>query len=324
MASTSYDRKYELTFGYPGFEYGGLETGTSSGNTSSSGYVDYNSEPGDARKITNLHITANFEKSTTGNGSKDTPNKIVVYNMSPATEEVLHNEDVYISIRAGYASDKELPVLFSGQVKASYTEKKGTDRLTHIICGNAHVSKKNTRVSVSYPPSTAKTDVIKDLALKFNGISQGYLALEDLEGSLYNSGRSFNGNLSDILDTVCKENSLKWFVDENKIFVVPLVFINPSSSDFKTLIKRAYEISSTSLLSIRPERSTENNYSFSPDAKGGLNIDMLLDGRVKIGEYIKIKDGEFQGTYKVADIKHKLSYEGKDWTTSVSCTFAEG
>ena len=316
MAS-AFDRKYELVFGTPAVSVKTYFPAVSD-ELAGSGYEDYNTEPGDARIITDLQLEASITKSGIGNGSKDSSVVIKVYNMTKETEAVLYQEGAYIHLRAGYATDLELPTIFAGQVKQVRTVTQGSDRVTHITCGSGYIPKKNLRVSETFPNTVSKADIIRQLVVKYTGLSTGYLAIRDLEDKYYNSGRTFSGRLSAIMDTITRENGLKWFIDDNKVYVYPKVFINPGDSDFFFLTKKALQLNSENMLSLKKEKDSASSFSGSKETKSGINIKILLDGRVSQGDYVVVEDEDLGGTYEVQTVKHIISYRGTQYFTDIS------
>ena len=220
-----YKRMYEITISEPLINPSDYNEATEVKESGSTGKRDgdYNTTD-DAKQIiiTELEITATISKSR--NQSTNSLD-LIIHNLNEDTRSLLEKDGTMILLKAGYESihkeHSNLPTLFVGQVQSVEVTKTGTNITTAIKAGDGSEMLKNQRISYQAKPNTPVKEVIKDLALGFDNVVEGHLALEDIEGEIFPTGYSAFGLLKDILDEVCKSRKLRFSIEDSSIYVFP-------------------------------------------------------------------------------------------------------
>jgi hypothetical protein len=312
-----------------------------------SDFVTVNKE-GVAKEITQLQMkaTVNWGKEGTA-GSNPQESLIEVYNLSPITRKFLRKNDTVL-LRAGYTqtyetvvsdkdgtskSRKELPLVVTGQARRIVTKKVGQNTITKIFIKDAGFVADNLRTSRRYEEGTTYREVIEDLAafLASAGIPTGNLdiglqqftnfdytdasgkqPLKDLNNDVGVQGMAISGYALNELSSFCAGIGYRAYTSLGKLYVEPIY--SGGIRDYVIILPE--NIKGT----IREEVDTSSKNETQGDAKSGIIFDTFLNGKIKLNVGVKIKGiKEYEGSYKVTSITHKLDLEGKDWTTEVSC-----
>lgn len=278
----------------------------------------------DTFTVSDVRIQATI--STTVNNSASPYTEIKLYNVSEEVKTKLKEPLAYISLSAGYALDvnqdetneeDELPMLFIGDVVESFSLKQGMDVVTVIKAKDSELAKSSAYISVLYNSGTHVRDILKDIVNKYMPkVSIGDIRVgDDEDGTLTIPKKVLNfpfigyGRVTDVLDELAKDFSLVTYIIGNKFYA--------HNKDYK----QAREV-----VVVEPKNVIDNvfpaNSTNSPSVSGtraGVRVKLFLDGRVDTSKHMKLEGfGEFDGDYKIVDVKHTLDSRGKDWFTHVT------
>lgn len=172
--------------------------------------------------ITDLDVIMKIEKTR----SASTNNlDLTIYNLSESTQALLRVKGAMVIVKAGYESlhgtHSNLPTLFIGQVDNVEVSKQDTRVATRVRAADGLELLKNQRISYEAEAGAKVTDVVRDLALGFNNVVEGHLALQDIEGEVFPTGYSAFGILKDVLGELCKSRQLRYSIENNSIYVYP-------------------------------------------------------------------------------------------------------
>lgn len=103
-------------------------------STLTGGFIDYRTIPDQAKVITNpFQMDAEIKYETPKVAStKSQVSKFKFYNIGEELRDFISKNDVVI-LKAGYETDSELPLAFTGTVQKVSTERVGADLVTTII-----------------------------------------------------------------------------------------------------------------------------------------------------------------------------------------------
>lgn len=278
--------------------------------------------------IDDLQITASI-KGNANTSSNSNSSIIKIFNLSKQTRGVIEKKGNYVILRAGYAQDEELRIIFVGQVEEFETARQGSDLVTTLKCIDGQMPTNSVRISKKFSRDNTYGDVINYLVDTYerNGIARGDVVLGGWEypptdytqlpviknnpfGYLLVNGFSCTGFLHQVLDNICKQMGYVSYITNGKIFVHPKGY---------TSTVEQYEFTSKQMKSIRKSGSTTSNTSIS-DGLDGIKIITFLDGRLDIDKRVKILDGDHQGTYKIITKSHELDYKFGSWDSTITCT----
>jgi hypothetical protein len=346
-----FDRKYKLTVGLPpslvevDIFSPPMEEGTTQADFVNN--QDWRTlSVKNAVEITDLQIQANIKSNSnsTSNTSKTT---ISIYNLSKRTIDIIAKTNNYVILEAGYAQDKELEMIFSGQVRDVVTTRQGQDLITELFCEDAYTPNNYIKISKKFTRDNTYGQVLKYLVDKYaeNGITTGdfiddWADVASREVATPNStkilakkaipqeyaqtpvvmarpantktsnGLVLMGYLHQALDKVCAQMGYVNYITNGRLFVHPKGY---------TKMVEQFELSTKIMKSIRPMGSKSGGGSLGKGIEG-ISITTFLDGRLDVDKSIKILDGDHAGEYKIITKEHKLDYEGSSWDTLITCT----
>lgn len=284
--------------------------------------------PRNAVEIIDLHIEATITMMKSDKASASDSTTIEIYNVVEAIAN-LDLRGYLVVLEAGYSSDVDVPLIFTGSVVNSSTAKVGQDRITKLICNNDTGAKRSSYASFSWPAKTTYDTMITEVLghLSGSGLASAGIRGRDFSGSdpnvdlfdaidlaltaVTNTGVAYEGNVIGILDSLCQEVDFRAYIVHNILYVEPKVL---------PVVAKVITIEPDNIIGdIDVYAEGSKNLSGQVQTGAGIKFEMFLDGRVDPASKIEISFGGFQGTYLVTGVKHKLSYEGKDWLTEVIC-----
>lgn len=268
---------------------------------------------GNSVAITKLHIEADISSSDKeGEAAKCT---IRVYNASKDTRAKLERKNAYVILQAGYEND--IGIVFTGTILKAYTTKQGNNVVTELLCQDSNIQLKTSRVSFSWPPNTSYAAIINDVAnqMQKQGISIGLIntdesnlpSLPSPKDTIAKGGYTFQGMATQLLDKLCSQFKYSWYITLNELYIHPKYFKNFTVQ---------YDMPLDIIKSIRPENDTSDDVP-SIEKPVEFKLVTFLDHRIKIGQLIRISEGDYKGTYKVKEVSTNLSYENGDWDSTL-------
>lgn len=332
MAIYNYNRRYVLTIETPAqyvkpelFYKQGLTGDVSSLVTNSS--VDFREVvKSNAVEIKDLQIVAEVNNNSKSSGS-DAPNSSIrVYNPSSNTLSLLTKPNAKVILQAGYDSDVEdgLPIVFTGQVFNTYTEKVGPDIILHIKCKDGWTPSSTIRVSKEFS-GVSYGKIINLLAQEWakNGVKYTsktvvtnvptVLSVSPDSLTPSSGAWSYTGYLYQAMDDITKELGYTWYIVNSTLYVHPKGFKEQNSS---------VQLSESQIKSIRFSQDNTRTQSTNPESSG-IKVRTFLNGRLDSAKGLEIVDGEFKGFYKIVKTQHSLDFRGSSWDTELDCERVE-
>ncbi len=297
--------------------------------------------------ITELDFEATISKTRTGGVNEL---DLTLYNASDSIEAILEKEGSMVIVKGGYESVHEnhsnLPTLFMGQVTSIEVVKEETRVIFRIKASDGGEMSKNQRVSYEAAPDTPVATVIRELALSFNNIVEGHLALEDIEGEVFPTGYSAFGLLKEILAEVCKSRKLKFSIEENSIYIFPDSWFRLAEQTgivpYESTEAAAWE------KNVSAAKTTNFNkgqlFTFNPDTiisarklverrtaktgsgKGAAGVSIKIPTYTKFNTQLDIIelsdefDTKIAGEYSIESLTVNLNSREGEWTTSLELT----
>lgn len=272
--------------------------------------------------ITELHFTADITSNNKTSGSKGNVAQIKIYNLNEANRDKVARVNNYVVLNAGYSSESDIPMIYSGQIETCYTIKEDADYVTYLICKSGYTPSNSIRISLTMMIGRTYEDVLLSLAdiWRANGVSytkdslvldQSPLLAPVIESSPRDTELSrsyvFTGYLRKAMDDVCQMFNLSWRVLNNTLYVTPKYY--------DEMVEQV-ELSNADIVSIQPKQDGSRLTSNNVDKKG-ITLKILLDGRIKDSVRLLITEGDYKGSYRISSVAHKLSFEGQEWYTEI-------
>lgn len=276
---------------------------------SSSGYSDYATATVDAITITDLQMEAEIKYSTKSNSKTAPPATFKIHNLDDNTRRKITAQSSII-LKAGYASQDEMPVIYIGQAIKVWSDRN----ITYINCGDGVNVIKNAKYNKTYPKGTSYEAIISDLLAQFaaKGIPQDTFTKSDRTAAIKKRGTPIEGSLASSLSGICNEIDYGWYVTLGKINVHP-------KEDSGTI--EAVDLYEQNIKGyIEPQDDKSTTATFSKASKpAGIKLTTYLNGKITTNTQLNITFGEFKGTYKITSVEHKLDFRGQAWDTEITC-----
>jgi len=304
-----------------------LESGTAGGGVKKPTTGDLLTVDVDALVIEDLHIEATISYKKTSKATSS-PAKINIYNLSHQTLAKIKPESTLV-LQAGYESDKELPVVFAGQIISIGTSRRGADKVTSILTGGAYTVQKNVRINKTYPKGITYKELVQNLLTEAAnwGLPTGAFKTDPQVTSKESKNKKdkillkledgyvASGWLMNILNDVVGSIGYRAYITVGKLYVEPKEFS-------KTL--EIFKITPDTIIGdIQLKADSSSKLSGSTTHKAGITLKILVDGRLTLDKKVQITDPEspYSGVYDIAKLDHKLSYEESDWFSTMDLTY---
>jgi hypothetical protein len=272
----------------------------------------------DAIILSDLHIDAKISNNNSSGSSTCT---ITIYNLSEFSLSYMSSNSVII-LKAGYKGDS-IPIVFTGQVSKVQTKTVNGSKVTELNCKEAYTPASSLKISKKFPVDTTYESILIELAAVYarNGIPIGR-DIDSLRDKLgdnaalpinemkVKSGYSVLGTLQKVLDSVCKECGFVNYISNGKLY------IEPSNN---TIIIDQFTLDKGKIRSLQKRNTSQDTTSkdTTKNVGSGYTVELLCDGRMEIGKYIKLTEKDIKGTFKITNVNHNLSFEGRSWFTTV-------
>ena len=121
---------------------------------------------------------------------------ITIYNLNESNRKYLQQQagGVTVELRAGYADDRDPPLLFLGQLREVRTVRNGADWQTEITSGDSDTEKKRP-VAFSLGPGTGFENAVKKLAAEM-GAKVGNLGAAIRGGKFSDASKQFTEGMT--------------------------------------------------------------------------------------------------------------------------------
>jgi hypothetical protein len=179
-----------------------------------------------------LRVSFDIDKTLSGTSNKS---KFEIYNMSSQNRSKI-KAGYIVQMQAGYAG--LMNTIFVGNVdmKGARSERKGSDIVTIMECGEGESTIVMARLDQSYPSGTTLVQVLQDIAdaLNVNDITTdqgtGFGSIVGIPNFTYGRGISVHGSCKDSLDKLLKPFGLRWSVQNGNLNIIPATAHNGNTA----------------------------------------------------------------------------------------------
>ncbi len=281
---------------------------------------DYLTVTRNAVEITESDLTARIVSKANSSAGATT---LKLYNLASETLDIVEKVNNYVILKAGYYSDEEIGIVFSGQVKSFSTRTEGQDTVTELTCGEGYIPNNSLRVVKSFPEKTTADKVLRYIIARYqdSGVPLGqytaqvadseivdYVQIKRPPETVFEMGYSLNGFLINELKRLCKSIGYVHYIVNGRLFIHPASF---------TKVVERYQVSTDSIYSVRKQSTSTGTTNSKVDA--GIDISVPLDSRFNVDKQIEVLDGAYKGVYKILSCSHNINYRQGVYDTSMSC-----
>jgi hypothetical protein len=290
---------------------------------------------GDAVEINNLNVKFSVTK-TSNNKDKKNKARVEIYNLSDDRRRRLEEENVYVSLRVGYADalgrGEELTELFSGQVVnikntdqeigKFFTKRQNTNLITVLDIDELFTSLNGKVLSNIVPEGKTVKDVIQAIIQDIPEVTRQEMNGQAILRQVVD-GYPLTGTPKQNLDKLSKEYNLEWQIDSGVLYVSD---IDGSFSDNRDNVPLIGQMSG---LIERPEFINPDSKRIKvagdkdkgkvPAKNKTLRMKILLNPTIIAGSIVKLDFEDLTGYYKVTEVKHEGEYRGNTWYSTLIC-----
>lgn len=242
-------------------------------------------------KVTGLRIFFDIEK--TSESSANTA-KIIIYNLNESNRDLLKNkENLFILLEVGYKD--EVDQLWIGDIKTSFSGRKGTDFITTIESEDGGQAIREARIDKSYAAGVNIKTVISDVANTMK--EAGAVAIGTLsrvKDEVAQNGLTISGMSKVIMDDLIGKQGLEWSIQDNEA-----QFLEPKGETGEEITLLTPQ---TGLIGSPVNR------------KDGLDFKALIQTtKIRPGRSVKIQSRQFDGLYRVGKARYLGDTHDKPW-----------
>ena len=240
-----------------------------------------------------IHFTVTRDVSSSVNGCK-----IEIYNLGPNNRNRLHKDkfkvDEYwqVILSAGY--DGQLHQVFKGNCREAWSEKTGTEWITHLDCFDGEYAIKNSFFSESVGKNQKILDSIFGM-VKGSGLTPGFFGNSANTQSA--RGQVFEGNVSDVMEQAYE--GLDVYIDNEEVNIL-------GAGD--TIKDVVYKLPADQLLKTPKKRDTK------------MELETLFYPEISLGRIVEVESSipQFNGQYMVIGFEHDVTISGAEAGTAIS------
>ena len=223
---------------------------------------------------------------------------IELYNLNSDSRGFLGSEGLVCILKAGYRGVDNFGVsmdtIFSGDINHIKHERKDTDIVSTLECGDAQKKLTKSHAEQSFKKGSKVKHVIKTLVDKL-GIPIG--RMDDLSESSFPHGITLSGNIKELLDKLVAREGKEWHVQDGELYI-----IDPKKKDTSKAIVISQD---TGLIGIPVAQEK------------GLEITTLLIPSLKPGRVIQLISSDKSGFFFVREAVYEGDTLEGQWQVKV-------
>lgn len=253
--------------------------------------------------ITELRVTFDVEKNLNSD-----PNtcELSIYNMGQASRAELERKPVHVALEVGY--DRNLELLFAGDVRWAKSLINGTEWETRIQLGDGERAYRHARVNRSFRGGVTVADAVRDVATTME-LTLDQTTKDALAEIPHVNGLSLSGPSYRELTRLLSPHGLTWSIQDGRLQVL---------SETQTKGGTALRIAQDTGLIGSPEWGTPDDEGNPPH----LEVKMLLKPSVYAGRLISIESRQVKGLFKPKKVRSRGDTHGDEWSTEIEAVAA--
>lgn len=247
-------------------------------------------------EIVDLRVSFNVELSLVGY-----PNmaEIKIYNLNKQNRNKIKKEFTKIFLHAGYSDN--LSLIFSGDIVNVTHEKKESDWITVLYCGDSIKTINSSIINKTLPAGQTTESIFNELVSNMKDVTKGVTdGLKDCMTKKMSllRGLVLSGSVKEWLEKLSKNCGFDYSINNGVIETTSKD--RPFSDEPALIIKQ------------------DNGMIGSPEVTEiGIKVKSLLLPNMKLGRKIEIKSIIGEGTYFAYKINHIGDTMNNDWFTKI-------
>lgn len=283
----------------------------------------YSLKVGDKNKgweISDLNISFDVTKSA-NNKDKTNSATVEIYNLSPDKRAYLEEDYTYVELKVGYR-EQGLILLFSGQATEVTSRKSGQDIVTRISIGSAYTDINHKTISKLVPAGRTVKDVIEELRKEIPSVSRAVYTGVNINSQVVD-GYPISTTARKTLDDLARAYKIDWQIDNGVLYTSDSggSHSNKSSAIVISPTTGLIEVPYATTKEVTPEgapKRAKKGEKVVKSRKKGVQFKHLLNPNLVAGGIVKIESEQYDGFYKVNEIRSYGEWLGNDWYSDVS------
>lgn len=266
-----------------------------------------------ALNVTDLRVTFNVKKTATKENNTCT---VVIWNLNPDQRSLISSTDGFLILKAGYAQEAGLEVVFVGDISLVETRREPPDIATYIECNDGLKAVQETRFNVSYREGSSAKQVLRDLIRDFPlAARKAQLndAISKVPDKQFANGFAANGQATEMLTRVTSTLALEWSIQNNELKVIQLGRVDGT---------QAVRLAPGTGLIASPQRRRSKKKDGG--AFEGWDIRTLLRPSIEPGGQVQVESADIRSSnFRVETVHHMGDTHGDEtWETRLEVTDA--
>ena len=158
-----------------------------------------------------LRISFHIQKS---NISIPNFSTIVFYNLNEDTRAVLTEAGKQIVVNSGWQSTDKLPLIFSGGILYSFSERQGADIVTRVMAMTMGDLLSQSIASFAFKSGTYVKDCLFKVIATANGIKIDASTIKISADKISKGGIAHAGPIKDLLDMMGRQYGFHWSIQD--------------------------------------------------------------------------------------------------------------
>jgi len=321
--------KYVLEFGQPISFYSADNTNTSGigllqATSSQDTAISYaNVKANGAVKLTQHNVSFSIKKGK--DASSDTT--FTIYNISDNVRKFLEQNNgkkPLLVFRAGYETDidniinKELPILFAGEVIQVVDSFNGTTRKTDITCASGTTAIQEAYSIKSYRAGTKPSDILRQV-MKDMKLPEGTIYFPANTDIGIQKPVVYTGPSMEFLRKYGKEQGVKIWIEDGTINAVPTEAIAGTTVSAFKISSALNMIGSPSVMTADMSQTEKTSGN-----RQNITVKTTLNGAYSIGAKVALESKYHSGSYEIESVQHDGTYEGDEWSSTLELKPIDG
>lgn len=242
---------------------------------------------------------------------------LTIKNISEEMYNVLNSEGCIVNVEAGYR-DSDLDVVYQGTVSRVEVSGSGNDVDYRIILKDGGLDIKKTKISVDFQEKDSLKTVFEALVKLLPSVSKTEFSIDALETIFRDGGFSYEGNLIDNIENICKKYGIVYSFFNSK-FIARTLDLIQGSSDYNKLKPNTFVFPAANIKTL--DRIFDNAKKASTASASTFQIQLnTFLTPIEFNNFFTVPkevDSILAGTYKIDIIAITLNSRGNEWDTTL-------
>ena len=271
-------------------------------------------------RMTDHHITFSIEVSK-DNGN---PSKITLYNISDDTRGYLESKQgdkIAITLKAGYVTDSELPVIFNGEIINVLDKFEGVNRITELVCSSGSSSIQEAYTVRTFKAGTKVSEifdsVMADLKLPKGTVyypKGNNFVIETIQKPIVVSAPAY-----EVFKKLSKTFEYSAWIENGTVNVLPKHYVLKQGEFIFKISNQTGMIGSPTATNNEVDATEKTN-----GTRMAVQVTTTLNGAYTIGGKVALESKFHNGVYEIVTVTHNGSYEGGQWSSSLDLKPVDG